>query len=32
MPTFIVIKNGEKVDTVVGASIENVEAAIRKHK
>nr|CAX71379.1 thioredoxin 1 [Schistosoma japonicum]CAX77061.1 thioredoxin 1 [Schistosoma japonicum] len=32
MPTFIVIKNGERVDTVVGASIENVEAVIRKHK
>ncbi|CAH8626307.1 unnamed protein product [Schistosoma margrebowiei] len=31
MPTFIALKNGEKVGEVVGASIAKVEDMIKKH-
>ncbi|GAA55399.1 thioredoxin-1 [Clonorchis sinensis] len=31
MPTFIFFKNGKPVETVLGASIEKVEAAVKKH-
>ncbi|XP_062190350.1 thioredoxin H-type-like [Phragmites australis] len=31
MPTFLFIKNGEKVDTVVGARKEELQANITKH-
>ncbi|KIY03791.1 uncharacterized protein Z520_00482 [Fonsecaea multimorphosa CBS 102226] len=31
MPTFMIFKNGEKVDEVVGANKNALEAAIRKH-
>lgn len=31
MPTFILIKNGEKLDEVVGADIVKVEALVAKH-
>lgn len=31
MPTFILLKDGEKVDTVVGANPRALESAIQKH-
>jgi thioredoxin 1 len=31
MPTFLFIKNGEKIDTVVGARREDLHASIEKH-
>jgi len=31
MPTFILIKNGKVVDTVVGASVDKVKAAMMQH-
>jgi thioredoxin 1 len=31
MPTFLLFKNGEKVETVVGANPPALEAAIKKH-
>ncbi|KAL1996859.1 hypothetical protein VTN49DRAFT_7724 [Thermomyces lanuginosus] len=32
MPTFLLFKNGEKVEEVVGANPAAIEAAIQKHK
>ena len=32
MPTFVIFKNGEKVDEVVGANPKAIEAAILKHQ
>jgi thioredoxin 1 len=32
MPTFLVFKDGEKVDEVVGANPKAIEAAILKHQ
>jgi thioredoxin 1 len=31
MPTFILFKDGDKVDEVVGANPKAIEAAIKKH-
>jgi thioredoxin 1 len=32
MPTFFLFKNGEKVDSIVGADASALKAAIEKHK
>ena len=32
MPTFILFKDGEKVEEIIGADPRKVEAAIQKHK
>ena len=32
VPTFHFLKDGKKIDTVIGASAEKVKAAIEKHK
>lgn len=31
MPTFVFFKNGEKIETVVGADLNKLQAAISKH-
>jgi thioredoxin 1 len=32
MPTFLLFKDGEKVDEIVGANPKAIEAAIQKHQ
>jgi thioredoxin 1 len=32
MPTFLFIKNGNKVDTVVGARKEELQAKVEQHR